>query len=84
MSDNYTSKESSLAVLVIKKLLTALIVTILLLFTSNIAWLVAWCQYDYSTIEVTQDSENSGDCNYIGEEGDIIYGETDCKEDYTN
>ena len=84
MSDNYTSKESSLAVIVIKKLLTALIVTILLLFASNIAWLVAWCQYDYSTIEVTHDSENSGDCNYIGEKGDISYGETDCKEDYTN
>ena len=31
-------------------------------------------QYDYEAVTVEQSSDSNGDCNYIGEEGDISYG----------
>ena len=35
----------------IKKSIIAIIISVFLLFASNIAWLIAWCQYDYSSSE---------------------------------
>lgn len=62
---------------IIKRLTIALIVTIFLIFTSNIAWLYAWMQYDYSssasTETVTIDGKE-GVANYIGNDGDITNG----------
>lgn len=58
---------------ILKKLITALIIAIALIFASNAIWLYAWCQYDYSsseTIEATQDGEG---INIVGG-GDISYG----------
>lgn len=58
---------------IIKRLIIALIVSIILLFACNAGWLVAWMQYDYAdvqTIEAQQDGEGT---NLIGG-GDISLG----------
>lgn len=57
----------------IRNLITALVITILLLFVSNAIWVYEWTRYDYSSESVDMDTEN-GTANYIGESGDISYG----------
>ena len=62
---------------IIKKLVVALIVTIVLMFASNAVWLYAWMQYDYSDSEtetVDVDGGLNGVANYIGNDGDIENG----------
>lgn len=55
----------------IKRLVIVLIVAVALIFASNMAWLIAWNQYDYLSVDI----ENSnGNANYIGNDGDIING----------
>jgi len=58
-----------------KRLIIALIIAIILIFASNLAWLYAWCQYDYTseTRSVEIDS-GEGIANYIGNDGDITNG----------
>ena len=67
-----------------KRLLIALIITVILVFISNLAWLYAWCQYDYSSEEtsneVTVDGKD-GIANYIGNDGDINNGISESEED---
>ena len=53
----------------------ALIVAICLLFASNVAWLYAWCQYDYESYEITADGDSNA--NYIGQDGNIYNGSED-------
>ena len=60
-----------------KRLIIALIIAVVLMFASNALWLYAWCQYDY-TSETSQDitvDATDGTANYIGNDGDISYGE---------
>lgn len=54
------------------------IILIVLLFGTNAGWLYYESQYEYvqTSTEVTQENE-SGYNNYIGNNGDIRYGETD-------
>ena len=56
----------------IKRLIIALVVLIILMFTSNALWLYAWCQYDYTSEEVTysQDGEGLNNIN-TGTQGDV-------------
>lgn len=57
-----------------------IITLIILLVVTNAMWLVAWNQYDYVDSEeysVDLDSGEGGDANYIGNNGDISYGESD-------
>ena len=70
------NNNQSLAFYIIRKLVIALIVTISLLFASNIAWLIVLNQYEFETVTVEQDTSDVGDCNYIGDENNI-YGETE-------
>ena len=65
----------------IKRLVIALIVSIMMLVLSNLAWLYIWNSYEYvgDSSQVTVDS-NTGDANYIGDDGDIINGESDGKK----
>ena len=58
----------------IKRLLIALVIAIALLFISNIAWLFFFNQFDYATDTVTQELD-TGNANYIGEDGNINNGE---------
>lgn len=61
----------------IKRLIIALVVSILLIFASNAAWLYAWCQYDYSSTESTVEVDGkNGIANYIGDDRDITNGES--------
>lgn len=48
----------------VKRLLTALIVTILLMVGTNMAWLYVWNQYDFSSESYVV--ENDGNSNLLG------------------
>ena len=61
----------------VRRLIVALIIATALIFISNIAWLWAWTSYDYTSEEITVDSKDGGNANYIGHDGDINNGEGD-------
>lgn len=73
----------------IKRLIIALVLTIILLFISNVLWLRAWTSYDYMTEDssetVTIDGGTRGIANYVGKDGNILNGadnsEADIKKD---
>lgn len=68
----------------IRRLIFALVVTILLLFISNLSWLWFFNQYEYNSEEtVTVDGE-SGIANYIGNDGTINNGENRGEESPAN
>lgn len=56
-----------------KRLLIALIISIILLFTSNLFWLWAWQQYDYTSESYIQDGAGYNNIN-TGGQGDVING----------
>ena len=64
---------------ILKRLVITVIVCILLAFASNIAWLYAWCQYDYSGSESTTTTytQSSDGINIIGDNNGVA--EDDCK-----
>lgn len=63
-----------------KRIVFALIMSIFLLFASNMAWLWAWTQYDYSGTATTNETSriivdaDDGVANYIGNDGSIVNG----------
>lgn len=59
----------------IKRLILALIIATALIFASNLVWIYAWGQYDYSSEETKIDVKaDKGIANYIGNDGDITNG----------
>ena len=76
----YIVHESSMARMErqIKRLWIALIVAIYLLFASNAGLLLAWTSYDYASYEAITD--NGGDANIIGNDGDIYNGYGEIEE----
>lgn len=62
-----------------KRLILALIIVTAMMFISNIFWLWAWMQYDYTSEEsvITLDSQDGGNANYIGHDGEISNGTSD-------
>lgn len=60
----------------IKRLWIIIIILIGLLCVTNFAWLMYESQFEEVTTEVTQENED-GYNNYIGNDGDIIYGKAD-------
>lgn len=68
----------------IKRLITALIIAIALIFASNAIWLYAWLQYDYISEDITVDSQDGGNANYIGHDGDINNGTSESETEATN
>lgn len=48
----------------VKRLLTALLIALLLIVGSNLAWLYVWNQYDFSSESYTV--ENEGNSNLLG------------------
>ena len=62
----------------VKRMVVALVAAIALLFASNALWLWAWNSYDYSSEEIIIDSQDGGNANYIGNDGDIVNGEDRC------
>lgn len=63
----------------LKRLIFALIISIVLIFASNAAWLYAWMQYDYIAEDVTsevnyvQDGRGINNIN-TGNQGDVVNG----------
>ena len=70
----------------VKRQWIALIIALCMLFASNVAWLYAWMQYDYTSEEVIVDvnSDDGGNANYIGNDGDIVNGESNRAETDTD
>ena len=58
-----------------RRLVVALVIAILVVFLCNASWLYAWTQYDYSSEEIIVDSNDGGNANYIGNDGDIVNGQ---------
>ena len=56
----------------------AFIISIVMLFATNLTWLYAWNLPTEST-SITQDSEDNGTNNIIGNDG-YINGTTDCTD----
>ena len=58
----------------IKRLIIMLAIMLVLFFASNMAWLYVWNQYEYVEEDVSVDSQDGGNANYIGNDGAIING----------
>lgn len=54
----------------IKRLIIALIISIALLFISNLIWLKAWTSYDYTSTETTYTQDGQG-LNIMGDNNDV-------------
>lgn len=59
----------------VKRLITALLIAILLIVGSNLAWLYVWNQYEFSTESYTVENSD-GNTNYLeaGMNGEINNG----------
>lgn len=66
-----------------KRLIIMLTIMLVLFFASNMAWLYVWNQYEYVGEAVTVDSDDGGNANYIGNDGDIVNGYGDSQETTT-
>lgn len=66
---------------IIKRLVIALVLTIVLMFASNGVWLYTWMQYDYEGETVSETTTTTQDGNgvniYGSGSGDIDYGAED-------
>ena len=60
----------------VKRLLMALLITMLLMVGTNMAWLYVWNQYDFSSESYTIENHDDGNANYLdsGMEGVINNG----------
>lgn len=63
----------------IRRLVAVIILSLVLLVVTNLAWLYVWSQSDYGeetrTFAVDLDADDGGNANYIGQDGDINNGE---------
>ena len=50
----------------VKRLLTALLITILLMVGTNMAWLYVWNQYDFSSESYVLENGDEGNANMLG------------------
>ena len=66
---------------IIKSLIAVIVILVVLLVGSNVGWLIYNSQFEVAeeSTTITQDNE-SGYNNYIGNDGDIVNGETNSKE----
>lgn len=74
-------KDQNRLMSIIKSLIAVIIVLIVLLVGSNVGWLIYEIQYEVveeTSATVEQENEN-GYNNYIGNDGDIVNGETNDK-----
>lgn len=57
----------------VKRLVLALLVSIALLFVSNVAWLIFFNSFDITSEEIMVDGTDQGNANFIGED-DVSLG----------
>lgn len=55
----------------VRRLVIALLISIALIFASNVAWLWFFNQFDITSEEIMVDGTDQGNANYIGKDGDI-------------
>ena len=64
------------------RLTVALILTIILLFASNVVWVYTYIQFDYTdettTETITLDTGEGGNANYANHGGSVVNGEDNC------
>ena len=65
----------------IKRLVIALVISISLIFISNIAWLWFFNQFDITSEDIIVDGTQQGNANFIGEDGVINNGRGEIQED---
>ena len=58
----------------IKRLVIALIVAVVMIAVTNIAWLWVWNSYEYVGESESVSVSGDGTANYIGDDGDITNG----------
>lgn len=68
----------------IRRMWVALIVSIALMFFTNMIWVGVFSSYDYSSEEIIVDAEDNGNANYIGQDGNIYNGENNSAETQEN
>lgn len=55
-----------------KRLAIALMISIVVIFVCNAAWLWAWCQYDYTSEETVYEYQQDGEgLNIIGNSNEV-------------
>ena len=59
---------------ILKRLIISLVITVGLLFVSNMAWLYAWTGYDYSSSENIEYTQDSSGTNIIGDGNEVSDG----------
>ena len=64
----------------VKRLVLALILSIAMLFISNVAWLWFFNQFDIESETVQLDSSNNGTASYIGQDGVINNGGSESQD----
>lgn len=60
-----------------KRLFIALVTILVIFFVENLAWLYVFNQYDFQSYELN--SEDGGNANFIGNDGDITNGNGESK-----
>lgn len=65
----------------VRRLIIAIIVAVIMIAASNVAWLLVFNSYDVVSEEVAVDSQDGGNANYIGASGIINNGEGGSKEE---
>jgi hypothetical protein len=68
----------------IRRLIFALVVAVLLIFISNLAWLYFFNQFEYSSEKTVTVDGKDGVANYIGNNGTITNGENSGEESPAN
>jgi hypothetical protein len=63
-----------------KRMLIAIVISVVLLFASNIAWLCFFNSFDIEASEITVDSTDAGNANYVGKNGVIDNGRSKSKD----
>ena len=71
---------------IIKSLIAVVLVLIVLLVGSNIAWIIYENSFEkvITTEEIIVDADDNGNANYIGQDGNIYNGEDYSKEENQN
>ncbi len=61
-----------------KRLVGVIVLILVCLVVTNLAWLHAWLKYDYVGYQVS--SQDGGNANYIGNDGEVYNGISDSSE----
>lgn len=64
----------------VRRLILALLISVLLLFASNIAWLYFFNSFDIVTETVTQDTDTGGYNAFVGKNGAITNGASESQD----